>query len=76
MGHCERHGVVPETENMKTKAIEFNADALVSRVEAFAHHLTGKQKLILRTATMRLPSPVKSLTPSRARSIGKKPNVS
>ena len=36
---------------MKTKDIEFNADDLVGSVEAFAHHLTGKQKLTLRTAT-------------------------
>jgi len=59
---------------MKTKDIEFNADDLVGSVEAFAHHLTGKQKLTLRTATM--PLPVKSLTPSQVRSIRKKLNVS
>jgi len=53
---------------MKTKDIEFNADDLVGSVEAFAHHLTGKQKLTLRTATMPLPPPVKSLTPSQVRS--------
>ena len=34
---------------MKPKNIEFNADDLVSSVGAFAHHLTGKQKLTLRT---------------------------
>ena len=61
---------------MKTKDIEFNADDLVGSVEAFAHHLTGKQKLTLRTATMPLPPPVKSLTPSQVRSIRKKLNVS
>jgi putative transcriptional regulator len=61
---------------MKTKDIEFNADDLVGSVEAFAHHLTGKQKLTLRTATMPLPLPVKSLTPSQVRSIRKKLNVS
>ncbi len=76
MGHCERHVVIPKTENMKTKAIEFNADDLVGSVEAFAHHPTGKQKLTLRTATMPLPPPVKSLTPSQVRSIRKKLNVS
>ena len=59
---------------MKTKDIEFNADDLVGSVEAFAHHLTGKQKLTLRTATM--PLPVKTLTPSQVRSIRKKLNVS
>lgn len=61
---------------MKTKGIEFNADDLVGSVEAFARHLTGKQKLTLRTATMPLPPQVKSLTPSQVRSIRKKLNVS
>jgi len=61
---------------MKTKDIEFNADDLVGSVEAFAHHLTGKQKLTLRTATMPLPPRVKSLTPSQVRSIREKLNVS
>jgi putative transcriptional regulator len=61
---------------MKTKDIEFNADDLVGSVEAFAHHLTGKQKLTLRTATMPLPPRVKPLTPSQVRSIREKFNVS
>ena len=61
---------------MKTKDIEFNADDLVGSVEAFAHHLTGEQKLTLRTVTMPLPPPVKSLTPSQVRSIRAKLNVS
>jgi hypothetical protein len=37
---------------METKDIKFNADDLVGSVEAFARHLTGKQKLTLRTATI------------------------
>ncbi|MDO8541409.1 MAG: hypothetical protein Q7S40_13305 [Opitutaceae bacterium] len=61
---------------MKTKAIEFNADDLVGSVEAFARHVTGKQKLTLSTATMPLPPPVKPLTPSQVRSIRRKLNVS
>jgi putative transcriptional regulator len=61
---------------MKIKDIEFNADDLVGSVEAFAHHLTGKQRLTLRTATMPLPPPVKPLTPSQVRSIRRKLNVS
>jgi putative transcriptional regulator len=61
---------------MKTKDIEFNADDLVDSVEAFAHHLAGKQKLTLRTVTRPLPPRVKSLTPSQVRSIRKKLNVS
>src|SRR5476651_1823752 len=57
--------------DMKTNDIEFNADDLVGSVEAFAQHLTGKQKLTLRTATMPLPPPVKSLTPSYVRAIAR-----
>ena len=41
-----------------------------------AHHLTGKQKLTLRTATMPLPPRIKPLTPSQVRSIREKLNVS
>jgi len=41
-----------------------------------AHHLTGKQKLTLRTATMPLPPRVKPLTPSQVRSIREKLKVS
>jgi hypothetical protein len=37
---------------MKTTALAFNAADLIGSVEAFARHLTGKQKLTLRTATM------------------------
>ena len=33
---------------MKTKDIEFNADDLVGSVEAFAQHLMGNQKLMIR----------------------------
>lgn len=61
---------------MKTKAIEFNADDLVGSVEAFARHVSGKEKLTLRTATMPLPPPVKPLTPSQVRAIRRKLNVS
>ena len=61
---------------MKTKTIEFDAEALVGSAEAFAQHLTGKQKLTLRTATMPMPAQVKPLTPAQVRSIRKKLNVS
>lgn len=69
MGNCELQVAIPETENMKTKAIAFNADDLVGSVEAFAHHLTGKQKLTLRTTIMLLPPRIKSLSPSQVRPI-------
>ena len=61
---------------MNTKAIEFSAGDLVGSVEAFANHLTGRQKLTLRTMTKPLPPPVKALTPSQVRSIRRKLNVS
>jgi putative transcriptional regulator len=61
---------------MKTKDNDFNADDLVGSVEAFAHHLTGRQKLTLRTMTAPLPPPVKPLSPSQVRSIRRKLNVS
>ncbi|MCX6955629.1 MAG: helix-turn-helix domain-containing protein [Verrucomicrobia bacterium] len=61
---------------MKTKEIEFNADDLVGSVEAFAQHVTGRQKLTLRTATMPLPPPVKPFTAAQVRSIRRKLNVS
>ncbi|MEO6992364.1 MAG: hypothetical protein ABI273_01935 [Lacunisphaera sp.] len=57
---------------MKNKDIEFNAHDLVDSVEAFAHHLTGKQELTMRTATVSLRPPVKRLTRPQARSIRKK----
>jgi len=41
--------------------IEFNADALVGSVEAFAAHVQGKQKLMLRTSPLSLPAPMKPL---------------
>lgn len=61
---------------MKTKTIEFNADRFVGSVEAFARHVSGKEKLTLRTTTMPLPPPVKPITPSQVRSIRRKLNVS
>jgi len=60
---------------MKTKDLEFNANDLVGSVEAFTHHLTEKQKLTLRTATMQLPARVKQPMTSQVQSIRKKLNV-
>jgi putative transcriptional regulator len=61
---------------MKNKEIEFNPADLLASVEAFAHHLTGNRKATLRTATMPLPPPVKSLTPSQVRKIRQRLKVS
>jgi putative transcriptional regulator len=46
---------------MKLKAIEFNAEDLVSSVEALARHATGKEKLTLRTRTLALPPRIKPI---------------
>lgn len=40
---------------MKPKEIEFNAEELVSSVEAFAAHVAGKKKLTLRTRKLKKP---------------------
>ena len=61
---------------MKTKEIEFNAEELVSSVEALASHLSGKSKVTLRTKTVVLPPRVKPLSPAQVRAIRKKLNVS
>ena len=61
---------------MKTKEIEFNADDLVGSVEAYARHISGKEKLTLRTVTKPMPAQVKSVSPAQVRAIRKKLNVS
>ena len=43
---------------MKRNEIEFDAEALVGSVEAFAGHVQGKQKLTLRTNQLSLPPPI------------------
>ena len=48
---------------MKRNEIEFNAEALVGSVEAFAAHVQGKRKLTLRTHQLSLPAPIKPLGP-------------
>jgi putative transcriptional regulator len=44
---------------MKRKEIEFNAEDLVSSVEALARHAAGKEKLTLRTNSLTLPPRIK-----------------
>ena len=46
---------------MKRKEIEFNAEDLVSNVEALARHAAGKEKLTLRTRTLALPPRIKPI---------------
>jgi putative transcriptional regulator len=61
---------------MKRKKIEFDAEALVGSVEAFAAHVQGKQKLTLRTNKLSLPSPIKPLRPGDITALRQKLNVS
>jgi DNA-binding transcriptional regulator YiaG len=61
---------------MKRNDIEFDAEALVGSVEAFAAHVQGKQKLTLRTNQLSLPSPIKPLGPEDITALRQKLNVS
>ena len=48
---------------MKRKEIQFNAEHLVTSVEALAKHAAGKEKLTLRTKTLALPCRIKPIKP-------------
>jgi putative transcriptional regulator len=61
---------------MKRREVEFDAEALVGSVEAFAAHVQGKQKLTLRTNQLALPSPIKPLEPEDITALRQKLNVS
>jgi putative transcriptional regulator len=61
---------------MKRKGIEFDAEALVGSVEAFAAHVQGKPKLTLRTTQVSLPPPIKPLGPQDITALRHKLNVS
>jgi len=61
---------------MKRNEIEFDAEALVGSVEAFAGHVKGKQKLTLRTNQPSLPPPIKPLGPEDITALRQKLNVS
>jgi putative transcriptional regulator len=61
---------------MKQKEIEFDAEALVGSVEAFAAHVQGKRKLTLRSRRLALPSPIKPVRPKDITALRHKLNVS
>src|SRR5438874_4785666 len=61
---------------MKRKEIEFKAEDLVSSVEAFAKHSTGREKLTLRSRTLNLPAPIKSIEPKEIADIRQRLSVS
>ena len=46
---------------MKRNEIEFDPEALVGSVEAFAAHVQGKQKLTLRISQLSLPAPIEPM---------------
>jgi putative transcriptional regulator len=61
---------------MKRNEIEFDAEALVGSVEAFAAHVQSKQKLTLRTNQLSLPAPIKPIGPREITALRLKLNVS
>jgi putative transcriptional regulator len=56
--------------------LEFDAEALVGSIEAFAAHVQGKQKLTLRTNQLSLPAPIKPIGPEDITALRQKLNVS
>jgi putative transcriptional regulator len=61
---------------MKRNEIEFDAEALVGSVEAFAAHVQGKQKLTLRIIQLSLPAPIEPIGPEEITALRQKLNVS
>jgi putative transcriptional regulator len=61
---------------MKRNAIEFDPEALVGSVEAFAAHVQGKQKLTLRINHLSLPAPIEPIGPEEITALRQKLNVS
>lgn len=61
---------------MKHKEVKFNAEDIVSSVEAFARHLSGKEKLTLRTREISLPPQIKPMTAKEIARLRRKLNVS
>src|SRR5690349_8943786 len=61
---------------MKRKEIQFDGQALVESVEAFAAHVRGERKLTLRTSTLVVPEPIAPLRPKDVAAIRRQLNVS
>jgi putative transcriptional regulator len=61
---------------MKLKEIEFNPEDLVVSVEALARHASKKEKLTLRTKTLKLPKPIKPMKPTEIIALRNKYGVS
>ena len=58
------------------KEIEFDAGLLLQSLRGHADHLEGKKKLTLRTTTLTLPPPVKTIRAKEIVGIRQKLNVS
>jgi putative transcriptional regulator len=60
----------------KHTEIDFDAEALVGSVEAFAAHVQGRKKLTLRTTRLSMPAPIKPLAPKDITTLRQRLNVS
>jgi putative transcriptional regulator len=60
----------------KRKEIEFDAETLVSSVEAMAAHVRGGRKLTLRSHVLTLPEPIPPVRPKDVAAIRRQLNVS
>jgi putative transcriptional regulator len=60
----------------RREEIEFDAEALVGSVEAFAAHVRGGQKLTLRTTQISMPAPIKPMAPREITALRQRLNVS
>jgi putative transcriptional regulator len=61
---------------MKRKEIEFNAENFVTSVEGLARHAAGKEKLTLRTRTLKLPPPIRPIKANEIAAIRNRYGVS
>jgi putative transcriptional regulator len=61
---------------MKRKAIRFDAEEFVRSVETLRDVVTGRRKLTLRTATIRLPKAAPAITPREIARLRARLNVS
>ncbi len=60
----------------KHTEIEFDAEALVGSVEAFAALVQGRKKLTLRTTQLSMPAPIKPMAPREITTLRQRLNVS
>mgnify|MGYP000252737315 CR=1 FL=1 len=61
---------------MKKKEIQFNPNEFLKAVEDVRDHVTGKKKITLRTAEVKLPAPAPDITPEEIAAARESLNVS